>query len=105
MYSYERAVGVSSGISSLVSATDGNHGYGLAHVANLFNTKAKVLTTLREDILFFVFILFIFYLWLLRDRTRCGRVMEKGFFKIKFNIIDKISNFTSHVRIMFIIYT
>ena len=41
--SYEKAVGVSSGISSLVSATDGNHGYGLAHVANLFNTKAKVL--------------------------------------------------------------
>jgi len=40
--SYERAVGVSSGISSLVSATDGNHGYGLAHVANLFNTKAKI---------------------------------------------------------------
>ena len=28
--------------SVLVSATDGNHGYGLAHVGNLFNLQVKV---------------------------------------------------------------
>ncbi len=40
--SFDEARGKSLPESVLVSATDGNHGFGLAHVGNLFELKVKV---------------------------------------------------------------
>ncbi|XP_023338649.1 uncharacterized protein LOC111709254 [Eurytemora carolleeae] len=39
---YQDAVEKGCNISTLVSATDGNHGYSLAHVANLYQLSSKI---------------------------------------------------------------
>ena len=43
LFSYEAALEVGLGdVTTLVSATDGNHGFGLAHVGKLYGLKVKV---------------------------------------------------------------
>ena len=44
MFSYQEALAAGWQASVLVTATDGNHGYGLAHVAHLFHLQAMVRT-------------------------------------------------------------